>query len=63
VPQIVVVVMRTSASSAPTGGTGLSSRTILPRSTNTAAFMVGMLEGVRDSCREPLLQPRSGRQR
>jgi hypothetical protein len=39
VPQIVVVVMRTSASSGPTSGIGFSSSTIRPGSANIAAFM------------------------
>jgi hypothetical protein len=42
VPQIVVVVTLISASLGPTLGIGFSSRTILPGSTNTAAFMVRM---------------------
>ena len=40
VPQIVVVVMRTSASSGPTSGTGLSSSTMRPGSTKMAAFIL-----------------------
>src|SRR6185295_6389682 len=40
VPQIVVRVMRRSASFGPIEGTGFSSSTIRPFSTNTAAFMV-----------------------
>jgi len=39
VPQIVVVVTRTKASSGPTSGTGFSSRTMRPGSTKTAAFI------------------------
>src|ERR1700739_72147 len=42
VPQIVVVVMRTSASSGPTSGMGLPSRTMRPGSTKTAAFICGI---------------------
>ena len=43
VPQIVVVVIRTSASSGPTSGTGFSSSTMRPGSTKIAAFiMAGM---------------------
>jgi hypothetical protein len=40
--QMVVVVMRIRASPGPTSGTGFSSSTIRPGSTNTAAFMVRM---------------------
>jgi hypothetical protein len=39
VPQIVVVVTRTRASSGPTSGIGLSSSTMRPGSTKTAAFI------------------------
>ena len=41
-PQIVVVVMRTSASSGPISGTGFSSSTIRPGSTKMAAFILAM---------------------
>jgi hypothetical protein len=42
VPQMVVVVMRSSASLRPISGTGLSSSTMRPGSTNTAAFILAM---------------------
>src|SRR5688572_7123749 len=42
VPQIVVVVMRMSASSGPISGIGRSSRAMRPGSTKMAAFMVRM---------------------
>jgi hypothetical protein len=44
VPQMVVVVMRIRASVAPTSGIGLSSRTILPGSMKTAAFIFVMVK-------------------
>ena len=53
VPQIVVVVTLTSASSGPTSRMRLSSSTMRPGSTNTAAFIivrVGLL-GVMDQRR------------
>ncbi|MNZ97408.1 hypothetical protein D3C78_1166440 [compost metagenome] len=40
VPQMVVVVMRTSASFGPTGGIGLSTSSMRPGATNTAAFII-----------------------
>ena len=43
VPQIVVVVMRMSASSGPTSGIGFSSRTMRPGSTKMAAFILGIV--------------------
>ena len=43
VPQIVVVVIRTRASSGPTSGVGFSSRTIRAGSTNTAAFILDIV--------------------
>src|SRR6188474_2482106 len=42
VPQIVVVLIRSRASSGPTSGTGRDSRTILPGSANIAAFIFGI---------------------
>jgi len=42
VPQIVVVLILTSASRGPTSGTGRDSRTIRPGSANTAAIIFGM---------------------
>src|SRR5690606_26691030 len=42
VPQMVVVVMRSSASLGPISGMGLSCSSILPGSTNTAAFIMAM---------------------
>jgi hypothetical protein len=42
VPQIVVVVTRSSASSGPGAGIGFSSRTMRPGSTKIAAFIFGM---------------------
>ena len=41
VPQIVVVVMRMSASSGPTSGIGFSSRTMRPGSTKIGDFHLG----------------------